>query len=62
MLNRKTSQTVLSVSFFKERPFQSSVADTMNWFQNSMSGSNQGLSEPEFYGDLVYKFKKTLGV
>ena len=22
---------------------------------------HQGLSEPEFYGDLVYKFKKTLG-
>ena len=23
---------------------------------------HQGLSEPEFYGDLVYKFKKKLGV
>ena len=22
---------------------------------------HQGLSEPEFYGDLVYKFKKNLG-
>ena len=22
---------------------------------------HQGLSEPEFYGDLVYKFKKTVG-
>ena len=21
----------------------------------------QGLSEPEFYGDLVYKFRKTIG-
>ena len=31
----------------------------MNWFQNSMCENllNQGLSEPEFYGDLVYKFK-----
>ena len=22
---------------------------------------NEGLSEPEFYGDLVYKFKKLIG-
>ena len=34
----------------------------MNWFQNSRSGEKsllqQGLSEPEFYGDLVYKLRK----
>ena len=23
---------------------------------------NEGLSEPEFYGDLVYKFKKLIGI
>ena len=38
----------------------------MNWFQNSMSNKksllHQGLSEPEFYGDLVYKFKKIRGM
>ena len=25
------------------------------------SDTDQGLSEPEFYGDLVYKFKKIVG-
>ena len=30
----------------------------MNWFQNFL---HQGLSVPEFYGDLVYKFKKIMG-
>ena len=38
----------------------------MNKFQNSMSDLNhfllQDLSEPEFYGDLVYKFKKIWGM
>ena len=36
----------------------------MNWFQNSMSFKSllhQGLSEPEFYGDLVYKFENIIG-
>ena len=27
----------------------------------SKSLLHQGLSEPEFYGDLVYKFKKVMG-
>ena len=27
----------------------------------SCEGSCEGLSEPEFYGDLVYKFKKLIG-
>ena len=35
------------------------------WFQNSIFGLksllHQGLSEPEFYGNLVYKFKKIMG-
>ena len=48
-----------------ERLFPSSIADTMNWFQNLNVGLksllHQGLSEPEFYGDLVYKFKKIMG-
>ena len=34
----------------------------MNWFTKSRpdkkSPLQQGLSEPEFYGDLVYKFRK----
>ena len=28
----------------------------MNWLLNSMS-NQQGLSDPKFYGDLVYKLK-----
>ena len=34
------------------------IADTMNWFLGLKTFLHQGLSEPEFYGDLVYKFKK----
>ena len=37
----------------------------MNWFLNFSVGLktllHQGLSEPEFYGDLVYKLKKIVG-
>ena len=37
----------------------------MNWFLISMFGLktllHQGLSEPKFYGDLVYKFKEIVG-
>ena len=38
----------------------------MNWFLNSVLDLkkllHQGLSEPEFYGDLVYKLKKEMKV
>ena len=37
----------------------------MNWFSKFNVGLktllHQGLSEPEVYGDLVYKFKKIVG-
>ena len=36
----------------------------MIWYLNSKLDLNhlrQGLSEPEFYGDLVYKLKKIVG-
>ena len=36
--------------------FQNLIDDTMIWFLNS-----EGLSEPDFYGDLVYKLKKIVG-
>ena len=45
------------------RLFPSSIADTMSWLQNEhglKSLLHQGLPEPEFYGDLVYKFKKIM--
>ena len=42
-----------------ERLSPNFIADTMNWFLNSMLDFlHQGLSEPEFYGDLIYKLKK----
>ena len=37
------------------------IAGTTNWFLNSKTLLHQGLSEPKFYGDLVYKFKNFLG-
>ena len=41
-----------------ERCFLSSIADTMNWCQIRLKSLlHQGLSEPELYGDLEYKFK-----
>ena len=50
---------------FRKTFFPISIADTMNQFQNSSIGLksflHQGLSKPEFYGDLVYKFKKIMG-
>ena len=46
-----------------ERLSPNCIADTMNWFLNSMLKTllHQGLSEPEVYGDLVYNFKKIVG-
>ena len=46
----------------RRKPFSNSIDVTMTLYQNSIQDSNlflnwQGLSEPEFYGDLVYKFK-----
>ena len=45
--------------------FQNFIDDTMILFLNSKLDLNlsctQGLSEPDFYGDLVYKLKKIVG-
>ena len=45
---------------------QNFIIDTMNWFLKFNVGLkpllHQGLSEPEFYGDFVYKFKKKMKV
>ena len=47
--------------------FQSSIANTMDWWkknnlkkllQHDISQLQQGISQPEFYGDLVYRFRK----
>ena len=43
------------------RVFQSAVFKIQCRFKISFSLVHQGLSEPEFYGDLVYKFKKIMG-
>ena len=41
---------------------QNAIADTMNWFLNSVTKTllQRGLLEAEFYSDLTYKFKKKL--
>ena len=46
-----------------ERLSRDFIADTMNCFFNKLNVGlkillHQGLSEPEFYDDLVYKLKK----
>ena len=47
------------------KAFSSSIADTMNLISKFNVGLksllHQSLSEPEFYGELVYKFKKIMG-
>ena len=37
------------------------MADTMKCGRIKKYHLHHGLSEPEFYGDLVYKFKKIMG-
>ena len=47
-------------SFF----FPSAIADTINDFKNQCRikiSFTSGLSEPDFYGEIVYKFKKIMG-
>ena len=46
-----------------EKPFLNFITDTMNSFPNLifLALLREGLSEPEFYGELVYKFKKLIG-
>ena len=41
------------------RRFRKFLADTMAWFKKTSVSLLQGISEPEFYGDLVYRFRKT---
>ena len=49
-----------------ERLSPNVIADTMNWFSKFIVGLktllHQGLSEPEFYGDLVYELKKKMKI
>ena len=53
--NNRYSVEKLSYNYCKICNFQAKVE-----FQLSLL--HQGLSEPEFYGDLVYKFKKIRGM
>ena len=48
-----------------EKPFLNFIVDTMNELISKYNVGlktllSEGLSEPEFYGDLVYKFKKLI--
>ena len=44
------------------QPYQSTKRMTNEKFIANNKVIHQGLSEPEFYGDLVYKFKKIRGM
>ena len=49
-----------------EKHFLNSTTDTKNWLLNiynigSKTLLQQGISEPLFYGDLVYKFNRIVG-
>ena len=64
--NKSLTAKLLQQGYHKLRmTFSNFIADTMNWFLNSVLDFktllHQGLSEPEFYGDLVYKFKQIVG-
>ena len=60
-----SSDFVSSKMYDKRDDFVILILNTMAWFQNSMSGLiksllHQGLSEPKFYSDLVYRLKKIM--
>ena len=55
MFNSQTSSTGLSVKPFLHFELIS------NFNVGLRTLLREGLSEPEFYGDLVYKFKKLIG-
>ena len=48
-----------------EARFQSFIADTVGWVEkynvSLRKRLQQGISEPEFYGDLVYRIRKIVG-
>ena len=47
-----------------EKHFLNSTTDTQSWLLNTMlvkTVLQQGISEPVFYGDLVYKIKIIVG-
>ena len=61
MFNSQYSRAIDIISF--DRLSQNSIADTMNWFLNSLSNYfflYQGLSEPEFYGEYTNLMKMRL--
>ena len=43
------------------RRFRNFIADTEKYSVSLKTLLQQGLSEPEFYGDLVYRFRKIIG-
>ena len=57
MLNSQTSPAGLSLSYTLKNIFE--LISKFNVGLKTLL--REGLSEPEFYGDLVYKFKALLG-
>ena len=43
------------------RRFRNFIADTEKYSVSLKTLLQQGISEPEFYGDLVYRFRKIVG-
>ena len=61
MFSGKTSPTGLSVSSFSK--FYRRHYELISKYNVGLKTLlSEGLSEPEFYGDLVYKFKKLIGI
>ena len=62
MFNSQTSPASI-INF--EKHFLNFIADTMTLISKFNVGLKallrEGISEPEFYGDLAYKFKKLIG-
>ena len=61
-LDGKTSPTELSVSKTFSKFYRTHYELISKYNVGLKTLLSEGLSEPEFYGDLVYKFKKLIGI
>ena len=50
---------IVILNFIK--PFRTFIADTEKYRVSLNTLLQQGISEPEFYGDLMYRFRKIVG-
>ena len=62
--NKALTAKLLKQDCCYHRRFQSFIADTVGWWKNNVRSKKllqQGISEPAFYGDLVYRIRKIVG-